>query len=225
MSPLSQHLKVKVECSSFDSSQSSRIVSTENSISKLDGNEGFVRTDVYNLYSNDTLRIPSIDGTEYVLIFSNAPFNVYMHLSSTSGEIDFGLQTVFSMSTTYSSPIRIENTTSDNYIPVTIVRLTNVGNNPVSSYKQQYTIGRLERIFSLGFSVTSIEQLYVTDVTLEPWENSQITPPSTLAGNKYRVCDSDGTPNEYGSYIMLLNDIVTQQNLCGNLKINVSYLQ
>ena len=82
------------------------------------------------------------------------------------------------------------------------------------------------RIAQLPQNIININNVRVQNVTLVDWQYDQSTAPGTgiQVLNKYRICDSNGTPNTTGNYIMILNDTVSQQNFSGTLQLWVEEL-
>ena len=101
---------------------------------------------------------------------------------------------------------------------VTVLRLADSGDtlNFVIP-RHLITFPALSRIAPIGYTVTDLSKVIVQDVALFNLANDQVTAPSNTAGQKFRVCDVSGTPTPNGAYIMLLNDLVSQQNFAGTL--------
>lgn len=92
--------------------------------------------------------------------------------------------------------------------------------------RTQVVFPMLARITALPQSVQNIGNLVVMDVTLAPFTNDQVTAPGLgpQVVEKYRICDANGTPTNFGSHIMYLDDNVTQQNFSGTLALWVEEL-
>lgn len=222
---MSKHLKLLMDCYVIDDTTGSireyLLADRKHLIYKPDNLPGGVKGESYSVPPDDTLELSSVDGTCFVLVSCSQPLNVRMNIDNTQGEIDFGLQTCLSLSVSAGSSIIFYNSQTV-YIPVTIIRLGNEDLSPTYASRALYTVSALSRIFMLPAPITNINKVSVQDVTLETWTNDQLNLPSTITGNKYRVCDANGDANPNGQYIMLLNDLVTQQNFSGTLKMWVS---
>lgn len=149
-------------------------------------------------------------------LYAQKPLFVSGTVDGNAVATTFTAQTFLSMSTGFNGVIISNNNTSDVLVNIVRISLSEVA---YVIPRHLVTFSQLSRIAPIGSVVTILANVVVQDVTLYPLVNDQVIAPSNSAGERFRICNSDGTPNATGAYIMYLNDIVTQQNFSGTLQL------
>ena len=178
---------------------------------------GMIAERTLSVPPDSTMIVSEIVGTVGVVLYSKYPITVTTQIEANV-PVTMTNQTMF-VTTTQVRSLTLYNPGTKTSV-VTIIRLANSGD------ALDYTIPRhlitfpmLSRIAPIGYTVTDLAKVEVEDVALFNLTNDQVTAPSNVAGQKFRVCDVSGTPNPNGAYLMYLNDVVTQQNFTGTLQV------
>lgn len=181
---------------------------------------GMIDERTFTVPSDSTIVVSEITNTKAVALYSKYPVHVTTQVESNPS-ITLSNQTMF-LTTTEVGSLTIYNPGTKASV-VTVIRLSD-SEDSVSYVIPRHlvTFSALSRIAAIGYTVTDLSKVAVEDVTLFNLTNDQVTAPSNTAGQKFRICDSNGTPNPNGAYVMYLNDIVTQQNFSGTLQLWVS---
>lgn len=164
--------------------------------------------------------LDEIPNTKTLLLYSTQPVNVTTRVAGNVSDTVFSGQTLTVITSGVGS-VRIENAALKT-ANVSVIRLAEGGTSVSTRISRRLiTFAQLSRIAPIGASVTTLAKLLVQDVTLATFVNDQVLAPGSTASHnqKYRLCDSDGTANATGAYIMYLDDVVTQQNFSGTLQL------
>jgi hypothetical protein len=187
----------------------------------LSSDNAFVDEKTFSITAQTFETLPDLGNTQAICIYSTQPVSVTANVDTSVTPTVFPTQRVFILTCSVSS-LKIENLNLVDTM-VNVIRLA----APVSttSYRiarHLVTFAALSRIAPIGSSVTTLSKVVVQDVTLALLVNDQVTAPAPGVTLKYRICNSDGTANPVGAYIMYLDDTVTQQNFSGTLQLWVA---
>lgn len=166
-----------------------------------------------------TLTLNNLPQCLAITIYAKYPVFISGAVDGNATPTSFTGQTLFNLTTGMNDVSITNNNVED--VSVTVIRFSASEAEFVIS-RRLITFAPLSRIAPIGASVTNIANVVVEDVALFQLINDQVIAPSNSAGQRFRVCNADGTPNVNGAYIMYLNDIVTQQNFSGTLQLWVS---
>ncbi len=198
-----------------------------NTLNILSNRAGFVEENAYvdktefSLDANSALDVPDIGETKVFILYSTKPVNVVAQINDNVSVTEFDNQIVMTICGNVTG-INIENTNSV-IAAVQIIRFSKAVIVSGSILPRQLiTFSALSRVAQLPQAIQNLSKVKVQNLTLLPWTNDQTTPYGNSGNsvlNKFRICDSDGTANIHGSYIMILNDVVSQQNFSGSLQL------
>lgn len=183
----------------------------------------FLKEDGFSLNPSDVVTLQALAYNNSFCLYASSPVEVETLVDDNNDPTVFKEQTLLVI-TSKVGEVTITNT-GDNKSTVYVARLgyASLPVPPVPDVipRQLVTFDALARITDLPQAITVLANVRVEDITLFPFTNDQVTAPGTgpTVQNKYRICDSDGTANVHGAYIMLLDDNVTQQNFSGTLKV------
>lgn len=182
---------------------------------------GFLDTkDVY-LQNEAIANIEDLINIRTTLIYSYHPVTIEATIGDSVSLTQFTNQTLWIISGKISG-IKITNNSGEGSA-VKIIRLAEqqIIEVPDLLPRQLITFTALNRIAQLPLAIVNLANVRVQSVTLANWTNDQVTNPGTglTVIDKFRICNSNGTPNPTGQYIMILNDVVSQQNFSGTLQL------
>lgn len=198
-----------------------------NTLNIFDNSTGFIQELAYLdqdslvLRNNTSRTFVELFGTRVVVIQSYVPIRITTTVNGNLNPTVFNNQTLLVISD-HVGEITIANL-SGQEAKVQIIRLAQqqIVEPTTLIPRQLITFAPLSRITQLPENVFNINNLIVQSVTLANWTNDQVTNFGTgsTVNSKYRICNSDGTANATGNYIMILNDVVSQQNFSGTLQL------
>ncbi len=180
-----------------------------------------------NGYLDDkTLRIPPNESVSIDEITNCIAFNMVSDkLVDITGQVignnnatDFRNTKNLSM-TTGLIGVTISNNSATETATVRVTRLgTLMQNGPIPDH--DIFFAPFGNITAIGYAVTNLSRVYVQTIALSYLENDQVSAPA--AGlEAYRICDSNGTANPNGAYLMYLNTTATSSNSTGNLFLSI----
>lgn len=203
---------------SADSKLNKNLLSARTAVTR---DPAHLKEDVFSLLTTESISLPAIANTVAVCLYSTAPVKITTTVDNNVTATVFENQTLFSLTSKVGSMV-IENL-GLNKATVQVVRLALYSAaTPIQPMARQLvTFSALSRITALPQAIVVLGNVNVEDVALFPFVNDQVTAPGSgpTVANKFRICNADGTPNNAGSYIMLLDDMITQQNFSGTLQI------
>jgi len=178
--------------------------------------------DGFTLGAGEIHTLQNVNNTISFCLYSTQPVGVVARIDNNIDDTLFENQTLLTIT---SKVENIEITNSGNKsATVYVARLgdfiTPTPPNPDVIPRQQVTFAPLSRVTALPQNIQVLANVRVEDTTLEPFYNDQVTAPGTNPSTvtKFRICNADGTPNATGSYLMILDDNITQQNFTGTLQ-------
>ncbi len=182
---------------------------------------GYLKSDGLSLDTNESILLPVVDGTKAFCLYATRPVNVTALVDGNLTPTVFESQTLL-LVTSNMTDVRITNLLPGRST-ITVNRLAIVVSTPVYGpmQRQLITFPALSRIAALPQAIISLGKVVVQDVTLATFGLDQSTPFGGGAGvfERFRICNSDGTPNATGAFIMILDDMVSQQNFSGTLQL------
>ncbi len=188
----------------------------------------FLKEDGFSMLPSEVVTLPALDYNIAFCLYASSPVDVETVVDNNVDPTLFKEQTLLTI-TSKVGQLTIINT-SEKKATVSVVRLgsANIPNPPVPDIipNQLVTFSQLSRIAALPQAITTLANVRVQDVTLNDFENDQVTAPGTGSGvlDKFRICDNTGAATPTGAYIMLLDDNITQQNMSGTLQVWVREL-
>lgn len=181
----------------------------------------YVKEDGFSLGAGESIAMNDNITTGAFCLYSKFPVTVTATVDSAVAPTVFENQTLL-ITTSSLKNITVANPGTAR-TTISVVRLSLVVPIvPVQPMARQLiTFASLARIAALPHAITTLAKVIVEDVTLAIYTNDQVTAPGLGAGvfEKFRICNSDGTPNPTGAYIMILDDLVSQQNFSGTLQL------
>lgn len=179
-----------------------------------------LKEDGLSLGPGEITSLPTVDNTNALCLYSTVPVKVTTRVDNNVANTVFENQTLLVITSNVSS-VALENTSLQKAtIFVARLALYNPATPVQPIPRQLVTFSALSRITALPQAITNIGNVTVEDITLFVFTNDQVTAPAVggASANKFRICNSDGTPNSNGAYLMILDDLITQQNFSGTLQ-------
>lgn len=202
---------------SADSRLNKNLLSVRTSVTR---DPAHLKEDVFSLLATESISLPAVANTSAFCLYSSAPVKVTTKVDNNLTPTVFENQTILAMTSSVASVV-VENT-GLNKATIQVVRLAlyNAATPIQPIVRQIITFSALSRITALPQAITVLGNVNVDDITLFPFVNDQVTAPGSgpSVANKFRICNSDGTANSTGAYIMILDDMITQQNFSGTLQ-------
>lgn len=168
-----------------------------------------------------TTTISAVGNTMALIIYSTQPLTATFQIVGNGSPTIFAGQTLTVCTSPITGSITLTNYGVNDAL-INVIRLAQPTEAPIYIIDRELiTFPALARLAPIGASVTTLANVDVSDVALDIFTNDQVTAPGTGPSvfQKYRICNSSGTPTPTGNYVMLLDDNVTQQNFGGTLQI------
>lgn len=181
----------------------------------------YIDQDNLVLRNNTSRTFPELIGTRVLIVQSYHPVNVTTIVGENLAATVFANQTLLVISDHVGDVLVANASGEESEIKIIRLAVQQIVEPANLIPRQLVTFDALSRIAELPENVVNINNVRVQSVTLFDWTNDQVTAFGTgsTVANKYRICNSDGTANATGSYIMILNDTVSQQNFSGTLQL------
>lgn len=182
----------------------------------------YIKEDSFTLLQYKSMVLETLENTSSFCLYSTQPVDVELIVDNNIDPIILLGQTMTVITSNVES-VTVANPNKKT-ASVTVARLAGileaVPDVPDILPRTLVTFAFLSRITELPQDIVNIDNVIVEDVTLFVFTNNQSQSTGTGAAykNLFRICDADGTPNDNGRYLMLLDDDVTQQNFSGTLQ-------
>lgn len=183
--------------------------------------KAFVDQKNFVMANNTTFTLDELLDTKVFVIACDKPINISTVVGSNLEATLFENQKLLVISNQVGDVLITNNTGEDVEIKTIRFAVQQVIEPVDLLPRQQIVFSRIQRIAALPQPIVILSNVRVQSITLYDWVNDQVTAPGTGLNvkNKFRICNADGTPNPTGSYIMILDDSISQQNLSGTLAI------
>lgn len=189
--------------------------------SSVSQENGLIDQQSFTLIQGQTLSIPNLPLSVYFSLYANRLVSVLGKLPGQENAILFPPQSLFLLEGGLRD-VEITNNNTEN-VTVTITRLSRTQVVYINELTL-FTFPAFARIIPLGFVVQDINKMVVQTQSFISLTNDQVSAPSTNQINKYKIVDSDGTPNINGDHLMYLDDNITQNNSSGTLQLWIGQL-
>lgn len=182
----------------------------------------YIKEDAFVLAQNKSMVLETLENTSSFCLYATQPVDVELIVDNNVDPIILLNQTMTVITSNVES-VTVSNP-NNKTANVTVARLAGIleatPDLPDVMPRTLITFAFLSRITALPQPIVNIDNVIVEDVTLFQFTNNQTQGYGTgpQYKNLFRICDSDGTPNVNGGFIMLLDDDVTQQNFSGTLQ-------
>lgn len=182
-------------------------------VSEVDTN-GFLDLKDIALQPSESMTLQNISNCSAFHLFCDNRVNVEGNLVGSNNLSSFLNTNIVSIHTGLEN-VTITNNSATKVTTIKVVRLgSTLPDGPISEV--QLFFAPFAEITAIGSAVTTLANVVVQDSVLTYLVNDQVSAPAPDL-EAFRICDSDGTPNSTGSFLMYLNTTATSANTSGTL--------